>query len=60
MKASGLKRFEAWFPKKEASNYALRRQDQYKQDFALRDCLKNAPIYRMRNILNELNDNDHE
>ena len=42
-----------WFPLKEKCSYGLRKQEKYAQDFAASDCLKNAPIYAMRRLLNE-------
>ena len=41
-----------WFKKKEPSTYALRRENKFVEEFALRDRLRNAPIYTMRKILN--------
>ena len=53
-KAEQSERFgNVWFSKKEASGYGLRREKKYIEEFANRDRLRNAPIYRMRQILNE-------
>ena len=41
-----------WFTPHQKSSYALRREDLVVQKFAHRDRLKNAPCYKMREIIN--------
>ena len=54
-KAASSERFsDTWFPLNEESGYALRRTKKYKQERAARDRLISAPIFRMRQIMNEL------
>ena len=42
-----------WFEKKEESTYALRKENKIVEEFAKRDRLCNAPLFRMRRILNK-------
>ena len=42
-----------WFEQKSRSNYALRKEDKVVQKFAHRDRLKNAPCYKMRELINK-------
>ena len=44
----------SWFPKNERPQYELRKTRKYKQEHATRDRLLHAPIFRMRQLLNEL------
>ena len=41
-----------WFQEHKASGYGLRRENEVVQKFALRDRLKNAPCYKMRELIN--------
>ena len=42
------------FPRKQSSVYRLRREQKYIEEFAARDRLQNAPIFKMRKILNNV------
>ena len=44
---------ERWFPPPTRSGYSLRKEDRVEEKFAACDRLKNAPLYRMRKVLNE-------
>ena len=46
-------RFSHWFTRKEASVYGLRKEKKFVEEFASRDRLKNAPLFRMRQLLND-------
>ena len=53
-RAAGSERFStAWFPETDETNYELRRTLKYKQELALRDRLLCAPIFKMRQLLNQ-------
>lgn len=43
---------QRWFPRRQETGHGLRRQDAYREDLARHERLKNAPMYRMRRILN--------
>ena len=45
-----------WFEDKTASKYCLRKERKVVQNFARCDRLQQAPIYRMRQLINELNE----
>ena len=47
-----------WFPQKQPSGYALRKEDRYKQNFAHCDRLRKAPLYHMRALLNQIDKAD--
>ena len=42
-----------WFQRKEKSTYGLRREEKVVQKFANCDRLRNAPLYRIRQFINE-------
>ena len=46
---------EKWYPPKEKSGYGLRREQAVREEFASRDRLLNAPIYRLRKYINAKN-----
>ena len=45
---------ERWFPRNGEGEHNLRRREEYRVDFAAHERLRNAPIHRMRRILNEV------
>ena len=53
LKASQNERYRVWFPENEESRYRLRRMERYNISLARHERLWKAPIYAMRRILNE-------
>lgn len=52
-KAYASSRFgQRWFEKPEEKKYGLRKESKVVEEFANRDRLRNAPIFRMRRIIN--------
>ena len=54
MKTAENERFRHWFPRNEDCGHDLRRREKYRLDFARHERLRNAPIYYMRRMLNDL------
>ena len=54
-KAKDNPRFSArWFPIREESRYDLRRREEYREELATTNRLKNSPIFAMRRLLNQM------
>ena len=47
-------RFPDWFPTNTPTTYNLRVSERYRIDFARHERLRNAPLYHMRRLLNDL------
>ena len=46
-------KYAHWFPLHPRYTHNIREQAKYREDFALRDRMKNSPVFSMRRILNE-------
>ena len=49
-------RFDKWFPLNREITHDLRRREKYAVEFARHERLKRAPIYAMRRLLNDLDE----